>query len=135
MTLSELTVQGLIRRDPTISNHGFNFSCLKLICDEAEKMEWTSIFKKCRVIPDAFKICHSCKTITAFEVEDSNKLTEEKLSKYAMLWFYMDCEEADLLLCVMDRYGNNRNYINLEEYYWTFLMEDVGKKRRANFEE
>jgi len=73
------------------------------------------------LIPDGYKICEECQTITVYEVEDTNPLTISKLEKYVHLWLSLDSCFWVLLLCVVDRYGHNRRWIDLCDCFYAML--------------
>ena len=56
------------------------------------------------VVPDAFTIVR--KTVTVFEVVKTSHISSGKLWKYMKLWEYLDCEEIDLHVLVVDLAGN-----------------------------
>ena len=82
-----------------------------------------------RFTPDAYKIIKENDSIQCYEVEDTHKISKQKLTKYIMVWFFLDCENIDLELYVVDRYGNNINKIDLEDaYYW--LLKELGSAKK-----
>jgi len=66
-------------------------------------------------------------TFNLYEVEDSNKLSPEKLYDYAWIWFYLDDYEFDVNLFVYDRYGENEVQLCLCEYWFMFLQDDIDR--------
>lgn len=91
---------------------------------EYELDEAKDFFSTYRLIPDSWGLENGRDglQIFAIEVEDSNKLTEEKLKNYSMLWFYLDCIGIDLRLETFDRYGVICTKIPLNNVYCAFLM-------------
>jgi hypothetical protein len=88
--------------------------------DEIEDLE--SSFSG--ILPDGYKICNFCRVITALEIEDSHPLDLDKIRKYAVLWFDIDSlDEWSLQLCVTDRYGLTRNFLDLKSIYYVLLKE------------
>lgn len=74
------------------------------------KIEWNDTIHKCKRIPDAYKICETCKIITIVEVNHSvPKIPRQKMLDYAYLWLMLDCEYWELRLILMD--WEDYNYI------------------------
>jgi hypothetical protein len=61
------------------------------------------------IIPDAFIICPDEMLAVAFECEVATRLDELRLSRYARLWFHLDCAGWDLWLVEVDRHGRHRD--------------------------
>jgi hypothetical protein len=66
-------------------------------------------------------------TFNLYEIEDSNKLSSEKLYDYAWIWFYLDDYEFEVNLFVYDRYGENEVQLCLCEYWFMFLQDDIDR--------
>lgn len=69
-------------------------------------------------MPDAFVV--EGFTVTIFEVEDSSRLSIEKLRDYALNWFYLDSALVNLRLVVTDRYGSTETELGLCDLYYEF---------------
>jgi hypothetical protein len=63
---------------------------------------------QCSVRPDAYKVDELGATVTVFEVEVTSAVTEEKLSKYEDLWWFLDEYHWRLKLVAIDRFGVER---------------------------
>jgi len=61
--------------------------------------------------------------VLAIEIEDSNKLSREKLHDYTDVWWWFDCETTDIAigLITTDRYGANPNIHSLLDWWYVFL--------------
>lgn len=71
-------------------------------------------------IPDGFVIDKKNKIVTIYEVEDTHKLSPSKLAEicyYSESFDYYTPQTPRLCLVVTDRYGNNKNSIDLEAGY------------------
>ena len=73
--------------------------------------------------PDAFHICYFCNVVIVYEIEDTSKLTEEKLRDYVELWFYLDTlsDGIEFHLYITDRYGITKTEVPLQQYFYVFL--------------
>jgi len=70
------------------------------------KIEAREFVKECiNIIPDAFVIDHKNTHCSVFELEDTHKLSQDKLNAYADIWFRMDCFDWEFGLIVVSRYG------------------------------
>jgi len=58
------------------------------------------------LIPDAYKIDRSSRTVEAYEVEVTSPVTGDKLERFAALAWELDCEEWDLRLFIVNRFGH-----------------------------
>jgi hypothetical protein len=61
-----------------------------------------------RIVPDAFLLCPSKKTVVCYEVEDRHALPARTLSNYLQLWFALEYLYWDLHLISYDTFGNPR---------------------------
>lgn len=88
-----------------------------------------------RRVPDAFKFCSFCTVIWIYEIEDTHKISSEKLRDYTNVWYgihdlWFDADEDrswQLCICVVDRYGLNKSILPMEQYFDAFAREDVKK--------
>ena len=67
------------------------------------------------IVPDIFKICENefCQSVICYEIEDHHALNDNKISKYAELWFHLDGEYWNLYLFPVYRDGTIGKEINL----------------------
>ncbi|MAC54890.1 MAG: hypothetical protein CME31_20315 [Gimesia sp.] len=82
-------------------------------------------------VPDAYRICEWCKTIFMYEVEDSHKITTDKMAAYADFWFQLDSDYWRLVVYSVDRYGNIQANINLMDYWYALLEENVKHRKEV----
>jgi hypothetical protein len=69
------------------------------------------------MVPDAFAIDVDAERITAFEVNVSNELSEDRLERYAWLWFDLDAFSIDLEVFEVDKYLVEHRVPLMELYY------------------
>lgn len=102
-SIHEMTIALLSAAYPAAETTGFH-SALRAVMRKAgfhkEEMWRPSI------IPDLWFVDEECMSVIAIEVEDSNKVTMEKLQIYYDLWFSLDCENWEMHLLCADRWGN-----------------------------
>ncbi|MGJ0483637.1 MAG: hypothetical protein ACR65R_03765 [Methylomicrobium sp.] len=76
----------------------------------------TDLLRKITFIPDAFRIIEEEGEIQLFEVEDTHKLTIEKLKLLAGSWTEFEENGLKLRLFISDRYGANIRELDLDLY-------------------
>jgi hypothetical protein len=67
--------------------------------------DWRDDTDGLRLMPDAFKIDPQALLITAYEVEDSHPVDDNKLARYVRLFWIIDQYEWCLGLVRVDKYG------------------------------
>ena len=72
-------------------------------------------------VPDIFEIRKEEREVFVYEIEDSSKITPQKLSYILDWWFALDCIGWNLYCISLDRYGNNPSIIDLPAFYYTEL--------------
>lgn len=77
-TLSQKLADDLIRRDSSIRTKGFRQSLLAHIDGAANNLP------SFRIIPDAYKVDPSSKTVTIYEIEDTHPVS---IGKMASVYF------------------------------------------------
>lgn len=78
--------------------------------------------------PDAFIIDPAQKKVVLFEIEDTSKIKDDKMINLAYHWFMMDAEGWAVELICVDRYGNNPSTVDLQEAYYVFMYDELGKE-------
>lgn len=73
------------------------------------------------IVPDAHYFEDN--NVVIVELEDTNKLSFNRLLRYCEMWSVFDYELPSIMprLIVMDRYGMNQREIDLMQYYHTFV--------------
>ncbi len=118
ITLSNLVIDQLKNKIPGIRTGQFAKSIRK-VCGDPD----IAVHR----IPDGHKICHFCKVIFVYEVEDTNPMTVNKIIDYAIL--NHDLESwGNLVVIPLDRYGNLNSPLDLHGYY------DVWRQRISKIE-
>lgn len=91
----EAWVQTLVRDGARTT--GFRRTLLERV-EESDAFPWLTI------VPDAYEVSSSG-LVLAYEVEDTHRLTPEKLEVYARLWSELDERGLELRLVVIDIRG------------------------------
>ncbi len=88
-------------------------------------IEQAMLFAK-RIRPDAYKIDEAGRIVTIFEVEDTSPLSAAKLELLGNLWFFLDCEEWQLRVVTLDRYGNRASPgLRVGEFFYAGLDNEA----------
>jgi hypothetical protein len=82
----------------------------------SELMEMYSDTFPPNIRPDLWEIDENKKLIRWFEIEDTNPLSDTKLSILLNWWWALDCEGVELELYVCDRYGLNLRKLDLAAF-------------------
>ncbi len=77
-----------------------------------------------RLRPDAFEVAH--RYVHVIEVEDTSRLTPDKLFAYAKLWAFLEREEWEFELTVMDIRGGTWKPNLAHVYYEVVGAGQVG---------
>ena len=114
-SVHDQTIKQMMDIDPSLKRGNFFRECFAAFPDIEEIKEY---FKN---HPDIYSINKADETVTIIEVEDYSKLSESKLVSYGQLWGALDFNGVELLLFVVDRYGNNKSPIDLCHWYYYAL--------------
>lgn len=105
-----------MERDYGATRNGFREALIKAGCrwtelgreDFIEEVLVDALDER-SLIPDAFLLEDDVRGfagyVTAYEVEVTHPVNQERLDDYAELWFALDCHEIDLRLIRVDRFG------------------------------
>jgi hypothetical protein len=78
------------------------------------------------LVPDAYLIDASKKVVTCFEVERFSHCTENKMGKYAELWFELDCDDWTLELFISNTTAQTISRANLANI-WLERLQNTQK--------
>lgn len=81
------------------------------------------------IVPDAYSFHEDAGIFYCYEAVVTSEISDAKLKRYAMAWFIFECEEIDLKVIRVDRFGTTE--IELGPYYYEF-MQDALRNRAAN---
>jgi hypothetical protein len=118
--MHEIAIAKVLQRFPTAKTRGF----IKEVCnalgglEEFRDNQWP-------LVPDAFIVDHESKIV---EVEATHPINDEKMERYADLWWSVDGNYWDLLLITTDKWGNQTGLIDMGDYAIDLIFER-GKKR------
>jgi hypothetical protein len=82
------------------------------------------------MIPDLFRFEN--RTVHVLEIEDTSKLTEEKLLQYCWLWNALDTFDIELRVVVTDRYGVNHTELPVMQFYISSTAQQICEKATAS---
>jgi hypothetical protein len=103
--LHERAVEEILKAQPTAKRHGFGAAVRDILepyqIEEAPGGVW-----RAHVIPDAYLLDHENEVVVAYEVEDSNRLSADKLNRYVGLAWEINEPYWELVVIVGDRWGN-----------------------------
>ena len=98
----------------------FNEQTWEEICKEFYD-DWK---KNIPLLPDALFIDQNLRIVYFIEIEDSNKLSEEKIDYYAHTWDMFDYHhDWSMGLIVADRYGKNITELTDILYDWCYIKD------------
>ena len=125
ITFSNLAVEILLSYANNIKKIGFKENLLNEIKKDIDTKEIIDIedtiesIKTTHFVPDAYLIDKDKKTVYIFEIEDTNKLSINKLYELVYLWECLDYIYWELRVIVTDRYLYNWRNIDLCKYMLT----------------
>ena len=89
-------------------------------CCGTEAEKWEQFKRNVPGFPDGLLIDQENERAYFLEIEDSNPLTEDRLTQYANAWWALDDLYWTLHLIVANRYGHNHHEIDLRRW-WFFV--------------
>jgi len=124
--IHETAIEKILQRDKHIKTKGFSKSIKEVV--SSELLDDDDFMQSIRIIPDGYKIedgghYEFCKTIIIIEVEDSSKISNEKMNKIINIWMNLDSESHIFKLHAYDRYGNFVSDVNINEYYYKQIKD------------
>jgi hypothetical protein len=94
---------------PNMQHKDFKKNCMKAIePDDSINIQF---------VPDGYVITEETKTVTVYEVENTNPLTEDKLDHIAYVFMTFDYYYWTLELKTIDRHGNVNDFDLTKQYY------------------
>ena len=95
--------------------------------EESENLAYNILGYASKYLPDLYAIDEETRTIRLLEIEDTSKLTKEKITAYSNFWHDADYYEIALEIYTADRYGRNIQPLNLWPTFCNSLNEQSEK--------
>ena len=95
--------------------------------EESENLAYNILGYAGKYLPDLYAIDEETRTIRLLEIEDTSKLTKEKIAAYADFWHDSDYYEIALEIYTADRYGRNIQPLKLWPTFCHSLSEQNEK--------
>ena len=95
--------------------------------EESENLAYNILGYASKYLPDLYAIDEQTRTIRLLEIEDTSKLTKEKITAYSNFWHDADYYEIALEIYTADRYGRNIQPLNLWPTFCNSLNEQSEK--------
>ena len=123
MVIHEIAIDTLMLKYPTMLKNKFKKKLNKILLKNDFSADVLGAVNRFNRRPDCFRVCENkyCKAIHVYEVEDSNKISDYKMTDYAWLWFDLVGDYWDLFLYSVNRYGKITDEIDLRSYYYSIL--------------
>lgn len=120
MTISRQIAQDMIQKQIASNDKRFPQTLRKTCLDGDEMIV--------PILPNIYRICENdfCKAVICYEIEDTNKLSKDKLFRYAELWFQLDSNRWDLYLYPVYRDGTIGVQIDLFLMFRKLMKEEWG---------
>ncbi|WP_310496885.1 hypothetical protein [Sandarakinorhabdus sp.] len=122
------TINELADADAAIHTKGFWTAVRKLVgsLPNADLSNFTlSTF-----VPDAYKFDPTAKQIIIYEVENTSRLTADKLDDLAWFWFEWDCYDYDdwtVQVYVKDCLGTPARPLNMPNLYYQLVDRQIAQ--------
>lgn len=110
-TRSQIIVDLLMEKDKRIKRKGFNKAILAAFAKDTEvcREDVDYLKKYLGRIPDAYLIDEENKTVIWYEVEDTHRLTNNKIYDLYHIHFALDYCFWEMEVVLIDRYGNSHD--------------------------
>jgi len=109
--LEKAAKEFLRSRHPELTSGRFSQKMRQIYDQELE--DPIDDFDPPQFIPDAYSIHNDLKTVVVYEIEDTSKLTEQKVSRMYDFWFVLDDAGWKLRVFIVDRYGHSETEIDI----------------------
>jgi len=111
LTMSQVVAQMLKMEDGRVQTDRFVQALRQAIGED-----WYKERPHDRIVPDAFLVDEKAKEVVVYEIEDTHRLTPEKLDLIIDYLYSVDEFGWSLRCVVMDRYGGHRQELDLDAF-------------------
>lgn len=108
--IHQIAIQRVLSDFPQARTIGFNMAV-----NDALDLEGDATYTA-GLIPDAYLIDAERKTVVAYEIEDGHITRNEKMERYADLWWAVDNSGWHLGLVFVDRWGNYAHAMDVGDF-------------------